>query len=323
MKTIKKFFVKKYVDSKFDQINYSNITCKKKGGKKPKFYIIASKKKRGLFSLLLYVLNHLKFSKKKKLIPIIDLEIYKSIYNESRKIFNSYNAWDYYFNEINKYNIKDVYLHRKFLLSSDHNIYTTNNEFSQSLKKIFNERIKLKNQIKKEILFYKKKFRLFKRNKVLGIHFRGTDMKIAPNHPMPPTKNQILEKINYCKKKFNFNKIFLVTEDIDNYYFLKNKYGHKIITIDNFRSNKSKVFNLKIRKFHKYKMGKEALINGYLLSYCNTIISSQTGISDFAKFLNKDINFIKINNGNNSSSIFISAFLWKLKNFLPKKLGGF
>ena len=57
MKNIKKFFVKKYVDSKFDQINYSNITCKKKGGKKPKFYIIASKKKRGLFSLLLYVLN--------------------------------------------------------------------------------------------------------------------------------------------------------------------------------------------------------------------------------------------------------------------------
>ena len=31
----------------------------------PKFYIIASKKKRGLFSLLLYVLNHLKFSKKR------------------------------------------------------------------------------------------------------------------------------------------------------------------------------------------------------------------------------------------------------------------
>ena len=35
-------------------------------------------------------------------------------------------------------------------------------------------------------------------------------MKIAPNHPMPPTKKQILEKINYCKKKFNFNKIFLL-----------------------------------------------------------------------------------------------------------------
>ena len=149
-------------------------------------------------------------------------------------------------------------------------------------------------------------------------------MKIAPNHPMPPTKKQILEKINYCKKKFNFKKIFLVTEDIDNYLFLKNKYEDKIITIDNFRSNKSKIFNLKIRKFHKYKMGKEALINGYLLSYCNTIISSQTGISDFAKFLNKDVNFIKIDNGNNSSSIFIFCFFMENKKFSSeKKLGGF
>ena len=323
MKFIKKFFVKQYVNSKFDQINYSNIIYKKNISKNAKFYIIASKKKRGLFSLLLYVLNHLKFYKKKNLIPIIDLEIYKSIYNESRKIFNSYNAWDYYFNKINKHNIKDVYFNRKYQLSSDYNIYTKNNKFSKNLKKVFNEKIRLKKQIKKEIFFYKKKFKLFKRNKVLGIHFRGTDMKIAPNHPMPPTKKQILEKINYCKKKFNFKKIFLVTEDIDNYLFLKNKYEDKIITIDNFRSNKSKIFNLKIRKFHKYKMGKEALINGYLLSYCNTIISSQTGISDFAKFLNKDVNFIKIDNGNNSSSIFISAFLWKIKNFLPKKLGGF
>ena len=91
MKFIKKFFVKQYVNSKFDQINYSNIIYKKNISKNAKFYIIASKKKRGLFSLLLYVLNHLKFSKKKNLIPIIDLEIYKSIYNESRKIFNSYN----------------------------------------------------------------------------------------------------------------------------------------------------------------------------------------------------------------------------------------
>lgn len=323
MKFVKKFFVKKYVKYKFDQIDYSNVIFKKTENKNLKFYIIASKKKRGFFSLLLYVLNHLKFSDNKKLIPIIDIEIHKSIYNENKKIFNTFNVWNYYFNKINQYNVKDAYLSKRYLISSDYNIYSKNNKFSQALKKVFNNRIKLKHQIKKEILFYKKKFKLQKKNKVLGIHFRGTDMKIAPNHPMPPTKKQILEKINYCKKKFNFEKIFLVTEDIDNYFFLKNKYEYKIISINNFRSNKSKVFNMKRRKFHRYKMGKEALINGYLLSYCHTIISTQTGISDFAKFINKDINFIKIKNGNNSSSIFISSFLWKLKDLLPKKLGGF
>lgn len=320
---IKKLLINNYIKIKFDRIDYSKEINKVQRYTVYKFYVIASKKKRGFFSLLLFILNHLRYANEKKLIPIIDINNFKSIYNEKRKIFNSYNAWDYYFKKINSYNLRKVYLSKKFIISNDKNIYSRDNKFKQKFKKIFDEDFRLKNNIKKKIAFYKKKFKLFKGNKVLGIHFRGTDMRIAPNHPMPPTKKQILEKINYCKKKYNFEKIFLVTEDLENYLFLKKKYGDKVISIDNFRSKKTKVFNLKIRNFHRYNMGKEALINGYLLSYCHTIISSQTGISDFARFINKSANFIKIDNGNNSKSIFISFFLWNFKNLLPKKLGGF
>lgn len=320
---IKQLLIKNYIKIKFDRIDYSKEINKVQRCTDYKFYVIASKKKRGFFSLLLFILNQLRYANEKKLIPIIDIDNFKSIYNEKRKIFNSYNAWDYYFKKINSHNLKKIYLSKKFIISNDKNIYSRDNKFKQKFKKIFDEYIKVQNNIKKEIIFYKKKFKLFKGNKVLGIHFRGTDMRIAPNHPMPPTKKQILEKINYCKKKYNSEKIFLVTEDLDNYLFLKKKYGDKVISIDNFRSKKTKVFDLRIRNFHRYNMGKEALINGYLLSYCHTIISSQTGISDFARFINKSANFIKIDNGNNSKSIFISFFLWNFKNLLPKKLGGF
>ena len=41
----------------------------------------------------------------------------------------------YYFNKINKHNIKDVYFNRKYQLSSDYNIYTKNNKLSKNLKK--------------------------------------------------------------------------------------------------------------------------------------------------------------------------------------------
>ena len=250
MKNIKKFFIKNYINFKFDKIEYSRKIKKIQKFRDPKFYIIASKKKRGFFSLLLFILNHLKFSKKKKLIPIIDIENFKSIYNENRKLFNTYNAWEYYFKKIHSYNLKRIYLSKKYIISNDKNIYSKNNKFRQNFKKIFNENIRINDSIKKEILFYKKKFKLFKRNKILGIHFRGTDMKIAPNHPMPPTKKQIVEKINFCKKRYHFIKILLITEDLDNYLFLKKKYGDKIISIDNFRSKKSKVFDLKIRNLH-------------------------------------------------------------------------
>ena len=73
------------------------------------------------------------------------------------------------------------------------------------------------------------------------------------------------------------------------------------------------MFHLNIRKNHRYKMGQEALINSILLSNCKVVISSQTGISDFAKFINKKLILIKIKNGLNSPKVFHSFFKWKIK----------
>ena len=313
---LKKTIVKKYVYSNFDQIEYRKKTTNISNKNKIKYYIIASSKKRGFFSLVLFVLNHIKFAKKNFLVPVIDMENYKTIYNEDKIFLNTKNAWEYYFDKKNRLDLDKIYKEKNYIISNDENLYTKNNKFHNSLKTTYKKEIKIKVNIKKKILFYRKKFRLTKDNKILGIHFRGTDMKISPNHPMPPSKSQILEKIRYCQKKFNVTKIFLVTEDLNNFIFMKKKFGDNVFTIDNFRSNKTKVFHLKIRKNHRYKMGEEALINGFLLSYCRVVVSSQTGISDFAKFINKKLLLIKINNGLNSSKVFFSFFKWKFKYFL-------
>ena len=312
---LKKKILKKYINLYFDNINYEKSVNNLIPKKKSKNYIIATRKKRGFFSLVLFVLNHLKYCEKKNLVPLIDMENFKTIYNEKQKIFGTYNAWEYYFKKINNLNLQKVYSSKKFILSVDKNIFTVNNKFNKNLKKYFTKNFKITNQIKHKIDFYKKKLGP-NYNNILGIHFRGTDMCIAPNHPTPPYKYQIVEKIKFYKKKYDINKLFLVTEDLENYKFIKKKFGRMVISINNFRSNQTKVFNLNNRKNHRYKMGEEALINSYLLSYCKIIISSQTGISDFAKFINKDLKLIKIDNGFNSSSIFISYFQWKFKNFL-------
>ena len=136
-------------------------------------------------------------------------------------------------------------------------------------------------------------------------------------------RKQILKITTNLIKKHNFKKIFLVTEDLSNFNYMKIKFNDQIIYIDNFRSNKSKVFSIYPRKLHNYKMGEESLLNGLLLSNCKIVISSQTGISDFAKFLNADIKFIKIKNGINSKRILYAMFKWKIQNLLPSFLGGF
>ena len=89
----------------------------------------------------------------------------------------------------------------------------------------------------------------------------------------------------------------------------------QIFHIKNFKTSKLKAFDINYRKFHKYKMGEEALLNSFLLSNCDFVLSSQTGISDFAKFINPKLKLIKINNGFNSESAFFRYLNGNLKFF--------
>ena len=65
-------------------------------------------------------------------------------------------------------------------------------------------------RIKKEILNEVKKFmkKNFSNKKVLGVHFRGTDMKTQERHPYPATLGQIISHIDYEMKKYDYKKFF-------------------------------------------------------------------------------------------------------------------
>ena len=320
---IKKKLISIYLARNVDRIKNIKKINRQEFTKNTKYYVICSQKKRGFFSLLLFVLNHIKYAKKKKLIPVIDMKYHPTLYNEEKVLFGTKNSWEYYFNKINKVNINNVYKSKNYIFCEEENIFTKNNKFHYSLKKIFTENIKINNNILKKYLYYKNKI-FNKKDQFLGIHFRGTDMKYSTHHPLPLTRKQVDKKVKYLMSKYNLNKIFLVTEDTKNFnFFINNFKDYKILYIDNFRTSKTLAFDEDYRKNHKYKMGEEALINSLLLSNCNVLISTQTGITDFAHFINPSLKFLKINNGNNSKRIFFSLFKYHVKDFLPQALGGF
>jgi len=318
---IKKKLIKIYINLTTDKINIIKIPKKKFRTKKIKYYVIATKKKRGFFSLLLFVLNHLKYADKENLIPVIDMELHQTLYNESKKMKGTRNSWEYFFKKVSKFNIINIYKKENYLLCKDKNIFTKNNAFSPLLKETYEKYIRIDKKIlRKYLIFFKNKF---KKNNILGVHFRGTDMKYGTNHPLPATKKQMLKIIENIKKNYKFDKIFLITEDLNNFRFMKNTFKDQLLTINNFRSNKLKIFDINIRKYHRYKMGEEILINALLLSKCSVIVSTQTGVSDFAKFINPKIIFFKINNGLNSKRIVYSLLKFKIKSILPESLSGF
>lgn len=74
-----------------------------------------------------------------------------------------------------------------------------------------------------------------------------------------------------------------------------------------------------------YKLGKEVIINTFLLSRCKGLVAYIPNVAEFARFLNceKYVDDIQINNGPNSSIRMIAMYLWFIKAYLPSNFGGF
>jgi hypothetical protein len=300
------------------------------GSKNPnkKFYIIQRTVGGGMFSNLNYVIHHMKIALDLKCIPVIDMKNFPTKYNEKYKINNSLNSWDYYFYPINKYKLEDVYK-SKFVIFADgktkKNIeFDSFEHLGKAHIQIYKKYIKIKKEITDEASFFINKN--FSKDRVLGVHFRGTDMKTQERHPFPPTASQIIKIIDQQIKKFKFNKIYLVTEDLKNLSILKKYYNSKILFFNNsFRSNKTNIFEQDSRKNHRYLLGKENIIDMLILSKTDKIICSNSHLPDASNFISypKKIRLIKIDNGNNSENILFAQFFWYLKKNLPEFLGGF
>ena len=293
------------------------------------FYVIKRTPGSGFFSNFVYVLNHLRISELFDLIPVIDMKNYKTIYNDKFNLRNI-NAWNYYFRNINKIKLKDVYKSQNVIFSSDvidrkyyyhlHEVnknYKLRKEFKRIEKKYIKIDPKIQNQANS---FYSK----YKDYKILGLHLRGTSYKNAPKHPFPIPLELA---ITICKKLINkkkFEKIFIITEEKKYLKRFKMIFGDKLIYFDSFRSNINDAFEVYPRKLHRYKLGLEILIETLILSKCDGIIFNMTNVASSSIFLsNKKNKIFNIFLGYNSPNKFIASFLWYLKKSLPRNFFGF
>jgi len=283
------------------------------------FYVIQRSPGAGLFSNLIFILNHLNIAQKHGFIPFIDMENFSTIYNEKNKIFNTKNAWEYYFEPVSKFSKKDVYkskkviiTHNKFYKFFSHNLHEFNTIFKKyiKIKKIYNT---------KANIFIKKNFL---NKKILAVHYRGTSYKTSAGHPYPTTFKQITKKIDRLIYKKNYQKIFLCTEDLNMFNKLKKKYDNNICYYNSFRSKKDDAFIKYPRKNHRYLLGEEILIESFIISKCHGFIFVDSNVSNFVKFISK-IRLYRINNGFNSLNEYSAKWLWYIKFILPSFIGGF
>tara|TARA_B100002051_G_C16742591_1_gene645264 strand:+ start:3970 stop:5055 length:1086 start_codon:yes stop_codon:yes gene_type:complete len=294
------------------------------------FYIIQRYPGLGLFSNLTFVVNHIRIAENMGFIPIVDMQNYPTIYNEKEKILNTFNSWEYYFEQVSKYSLEEVYSSKNVIITD--NTFYSNIDFDYNitdkseLVEIFKKYIKL-NKFKTKTINYLR-HKLFKNKKILGVHFRGTGYKYFRN-PYPLTINQMINKINEILKNEDYEKIFVMTEDKKNFDALIDYYGSKIIHLETSLRGKNtyEVYDKYPRSRHRYKIGRNVVFETYLLSYCDGFFDIETNPATIVHALNLNPNQKRytFNNGfNNSWPIFNQfKYTWHIKSFLPESLGGF
>ena len=292
------------------------------------FYVIRRYPGTGIFSNLAYVINHLQIANRMGFIPVVDMQNYPTVYNEKKKIFGTHNSWEYYFEKVSNYSLEEVYKSKNIIMTD--NRFYRDEEFknkitsSEILLKILKNQIIIKKSKLKTFEYLKRK--VFKDKKILGVHHRGTGYKITE---YPITINQMINIINEILEKENYEKIFLVTEDLNNFNALVKYFGNKIVFFENSQRGKTNldVWKNYPRNLHRYKLGRDVLYETLLLSYCQGYFDIETNPTEFAHAmnLNPQQKRYTFDNGINKPWYFFKYlnYSWYIKKSLPEYLGGF
>ena len=263
------------------------LQSSKKINDKVKF-LIRRNKWEGFFSNFNYVLINMHFANVYNFDPIVDMESSSTFYTEKNKVNNSFNAWDYYFQQ--DVNLDYLKINSKFLYSepffSQKFFYEYIIENTSYMHFLFKKYIKIRREILDEVNEFVTKE--FGNSNIIGIHWRGTDLK---KH----YSNGSISKENYADKFYKLvdpilknkpnSKIFLCTEENRYLENFKERFGNKIINTQCFRSDSDlppHLMNNRPRDLHRYNLGREVLIDAILLSRTNTIIGLRSNVFNSA-----------------------------------------
>ena len=287
------------------------------------FYVIWLDKGSGFFSNLSTVLCHLKISDALGIIPVIDFQNFRTLYNENMPINNTKNAWEYYFKPVSPFSLDEVYDSKNVFFCSGS--YPSSMSYSITTidglyEEIYRKYVFLQSYVEDCLKKYSKSFKL----RVLGVHFRGKEQNLAPGHSFAPTEKQMIKYADEIIEKYDIGKIFLVTEEQRYLDLFINNYREKVFYTDSFRSYKINSYNLRPRENHRYLLGLEVLVDAQLLSMCSGILCGDSNVSEYARFINnKKFEFIYIiSNGVNSQNLYLARYLYRIKKMLPPKFGG-
>lgn len=243
----------------------------------------------GLFSYVMTNMGLVKYAVDRGYIPIIDMKSMRNTYLEPEQV-QKINAWELYFEQPGRYTLEDIKKSKNVILSNG--IISKTLDYpdisivwdKMKLEKwqhIFGKYFCIKESLLEE--YKREKEKLWKDERVLGVLARGTDyVSLRPTgHPIQPTVNQIIDKVQEVMADMCCEYIFLATEDKMIHQQMKEQYGDRLRAVDITRYTTEGKQN--INDFHtdrnndRYLKGKEYLFSIWLLTQCNGLVAGNVG----------------------------------------------
>jgi hypothetical protein len=266
--------------------------------KKPRYYVIRRHPPgAGFFSNYLYVLCAIMYAKKRGYLPVVDMQRYKTLYNEDRAVEGINNAWEYYFEQPEGASLADAYKSGNYILSNSLDFHREYLPFTEGANKFAIDDKKLgemhealqryivpRQNILSEI--NAKMGEYFTGKVVLGVHYRGTDKrKHNGGHFLSVEFDNFVKKIDEITQSLKVDYIFVCSDEEEAIRFLADRFPGKVIFNQAYRSGKGDVRGLHFeqnntRENHKYLLGKEVLEDTILLSKCDYLLHSHSNVTN-------------------------------------------
>lgn len=224
----------------------------------------------------------------------IDMETHPTINNEKKPMFGTMNAWEYYFHQTQTLDneIELPFLNQRPVLKYDKN-YDHNYSRFRDLRSKFYKNFQLRPSIAAEVEKYKETYFL---NKVtLGVQIRLTDMK--QSHQVAPFETYLYKIKQIIAKHSDIEQLFVATDDQSILAEIESSINIPVICQSGiYRATALKPDLSPFdrldheRENHRFLLGKEVLIDIFLLSSCQYVLKSEiSAVSQLAVFFGPNI----------------------------------
>jgi len=247
----------------------------------------------GLFAYYITNIAWIEYALRKGFIPVIDMQNFENSLHRKGQV-GKVNTYEYFFKQPCGVGLKEAVDSKKARYvwndipdfhpneSLDFLVYQ---ELVEYYRKLAREYMPFQDSVKDHLEKSVESI-LGRRNeekgiRTLGVLARGTDyVTLKPYfHPVQPSIEEIVEKIDAYRIKYDCKKIYVATEDSGILKKLKEKYGEDLCYNDQKRIQNTDTFlnyNEEFTKTDPYKRGLDYLTSIYVLSRCTGLIAGRT-----------------------------------------------